>query len=171
MQTKVCGYKSKIKKKIIREKLHRLPAKMYVGNKTIAFTICIKNNRNLFESTKMFEYFEKELILSLEKNNCTAHVYLFMPDHLHLIVEGYSEDSNIKKAIELFKQKTGYWLTKNMSDYKWQKDYYDHIIRDDEDMRNQIKYILYNPVRASLVENWKDYKFKGSTIYNFEEWE
>ena len=51
------------------------------------------------------------------------------------------------------------------------KDYYDHIIRNDEDINNQIKYILYNPVRASLVENWNEYKFKGSTVYNFEEWD
>lgn len=159
-----------MKKKVIREKLHRLPDKMYVGNKAIAFTICVKDNKKLFTSDKVFNVFEKELLTALENHKCSAHVYLFMPDHLHLIVKGKTVDSNIKKSVELFKQKTGFWLSNNMLEYKWQKDYYDHIIRDDEDIRNQIKYILYNPIRASIVGNWMEYKFKGSTTYNFDEW-
>ena len=57
-----------------------------------------------------------------------------MPDHVHLIVSGNRKDSNVKKSIELFKQKTGYWLSQNLPKFKWQKDYYDHIIRNDEDI-------------------------------------
>jgi hypothetical protein len=34
-----------------------------------------------------------------------------------------------------------------------------------------LKYILNNPLRAGIVENWKEYKFKGSSIYNLDEWE
>ncbi|MDZ7623878.1 MAG: hypothetical protein U5J96_05445 [Ignavibacteriaceae bacterium] len=71
----------------------------------------------------------------------------------------------------MFKKKTGFWLYKNKPDYKWQKDYYDHILRKEEDLETLIKYILNNPVRIGLVENWKLYKFKGSTVYNLDEWE
>jgi REP-associated tyrosine transposase len=160
-----------MKKKTVREKLHRLPNEMYVGYKTVAFTICVKDNQKLFISEEVFENIEQKLITSLQHYKCSANVYLFMPDHLHLIVEGHKVDSNIKMSIELFKQKTGYWLSKNLPNFKWQKDYYDHIIRNDEDVQNQIRYILNNPVRANLVENWKEYPYKGSTIYNLDEWE
>lgn len=40
----------------------------------------------------------------------------------------------------------------------------------DDDIEKQVYYILENPVRKGLVNNWKEYPFKGSTIYNFEKW-
>jgi hypothetical protein len=68
-------------------------------------------------------------------------------------------------------QKTGYWLSKNKPLYRWQKDYYDHIIRDDDDVNAQICYILLNPVRAGIISSRKNYPHRGSTIYNNDEWE
>jgi len=155
----------------MREKLHRLSDEMYIGKKAVAFTVCIKDKQKLFVSDEIIGIFERKLIDSLQKYKCSAHVYLFMPDHLHLILEGNEDNSNVKMCIELFKQKTGYWLSKNLSKFKWQKDYYDHVIRNDEDILNQIRYILNNPVRATLVEGWKNYLYKGSTIYNLDKWE
>jgi hypothetical protein len=41
-----------------------------------------------------------------------------MPDHLHTTLKGNNSDSDIKKCIDMFKQKSGYWLRKNYSDIK-----------------------------------------------------
>ena len=35
----------------------------------------------------------------------------------------------------------------------WQKRFHDHRIRDDEDYRNHIEYILYNPVKHELADS------------------
>ena len=93
-----------------------------------------------------------------------------MPDHMHLTLVGNDSKSNMKKCLEMFKQKTGYWLGKNFPEIKWQKDYYDHILRKQENLDINIKYILNNPVRAGLVDYWNQYPFKGSTVYNLDEW-
>jgi len=159
-----------MKNRAIREKSHRLSGEMYLGCKSVAFTICIKGVDKLFVSKRIFTIFENELLDSIQHYRCSTDIYLFMPDHLHIIVKGNRKDSNIKKGIEIFKQKTGYWLSKNLLNIKWQKDYYDHIIRNEEDIQNQIKYILNNPVRTKIVKNWKEYPYKGSTIYNLEKW-
>lgn len=40
----------------------------------------------------------------------------------------------------------------------WQDESYDHFIRDDAELDRVVKYVLYNPVKASLVKeqtNWK----------------
>ena len=92
-----------------------------------------------------------------------------MPDHLHLILEGISEKSDLWKAIVMFKQQTGFWFSKNMEDVKWQKDFYDHIPRKDEDLKKLILYILNNPVRKNIVTRWQDYPFLGSIDYDLEE--
>ena len=92
-----------------------------------------------------------------------------MPDHLHLVLEGKSEKSDLWKAVGLFKQKTGFLLSKNKKDIRWQKDFYDHLHRKDEDLKKHIIYILDNSVRSGLVDNWEDYPFKGSLDFDLEE--
>lgn len=156
--------------KMIREKKHRLDADVYKGEKIISFTICIKERKKLFIEENVFSVFEKMLLQELKKFDCASYVYLFMPDHIHLIITGNNPNSEIKKCLDMYKQKTGYWLSLNYPNVKWQKDYYDHILRSNENLDIHIKYILNNPVRAGLVEYWKQYKFKGSTIYDLNEW-
>jgi len=95
---------------------------------------------------------------------------LIYADHAHILLSGNTEDSDIKKCLDKFKKQTGFWLYKNKPSFKWQKDYYDHILRKEEDLNSVIKYILNNTVRAGIVKNWKEYKFKGSTIYKLDEW-
>ncbi|HLR76980.1 MAG TPA: transposase, partial [Balneolaceae bacterium] len=41
----------------------------------------------------------------------------------------------------------------------WQEESYDHVIRDDDELGETIKYVIYNPVKAGLVEGWKDWKY------------
>jgi REP element-mobilizing transposase RayT len=61
-----------------------------------------------------------------------------------------------------YKQKTGYWLSQNMPAVRWQKDFYDHIIRSEHTIASQVKYILDNPVRKGIVSSWQEYPFHGA---------
>ena len=91
-----------------------------------------------------------------------------MPDHCHITIEGRSERADLWKCIVNFKQYSGFWLAKN--NIKWQKDFYDHILRKEEDIKKHVMYILNNPVRKGIIENWKNYPYKGSTKFDFNEW-
>ena len=71
-------------------------------------------------------------------------------------------DSDIRKVLVNYKQKTGFWMSINKPGMRWQKDFYDHIIREDENIGVHVRYILDNPVRKGLVSSWQDYPFKGS---------
>lgn len=150
----------------IQEHKHRLHNDLCKGNTICAFTCCVTKKGHLFISQNIFIEFEKILLEALVKHESTAHIYLFMPDHVHLLLEGRTKDSDLLKALKLFKQKTGYFLSQNNSTFKWQKDFYDHILRHDEDLIKQVTYILNNPVRAGLVEDWSDYPYKGSMLYD-----
>jgi len=137
----------------IREKHHRLPDEAYAGFAAVAFTANVKQRNVLFVDDTIFKIFEDILLGELKSFCCSAYVYLFMPDHLHTIIAGEKEDANLKARVEMFKQRRGFWLYQNKKSYRWQKDYYDHVIRKDEDMNAQIRYILLNPVRAGLVKS------------------
>ena len=53
-------------------------------------------------------------------------------------------------------------MSANQSGIKWQKDFYDHVIRTKKDIAVQVRYILDNPVRKGLVSSRQEYSFKGS---------
>jgi REP element-mobilizing transposase RayT len=39
----------------------------------------------------------------------------------------------------------------------WQRDFHDHIIRRKESLIQKAEYIVNNPVREGIVEEWEDY--------------
>ena len=41
----------------------------------------------------------------------------------------------------------------------WQAESYDHFVRDREELQRIISYILYNPVKAKLCNEIKDWKW------------
>lgn len=164
-------------KSIVIEKKHRLDPKLYTGLVCATFTLCIKNNTYIFTEENIVNIFVRFLNKTIEKYKIKNWVYVFMPNHLHIILEGQTENSDLLKCISLFKQLTGYWLSRTQAkacgyqnqNVEWQKDFYDHIHRKDDDLIKHIKYILDNPVRRRLVENWLDYPFKGSLNYKLED--
>jgi REP element-mobilizing transposase RayT len=77
-------------------------------------------------------------------------------------LSGQNESSDEWAAVTLFKQQTGFWLGNNRPEIRWQKDFFDHILRSDEDLGAQVRYIAGNPVRKGLVKGWREYPFTGS---------
>ena len=92
--------------------------------------------------------------------------YCFMPDHLHLLIEGQTDQSNMRKFVSLFKQKTGFWFSQHRNDRLWQENYYEHVLRTDEETVPIARYIFENPVRRGFVIDYTQYPHSGS--FEFE---
>ena len=95
---------------MIREKPHRLGPEAYVGEVLVAFTACVEERRSLFVQDTVVLPFIEMLTETLERFVCSAPVYCFMPDHLHVIVQGRSASSDTRAVMSAFKQKSGFWL-------------------------------------------------------------
>ena len=83
-----------------------------------------------------------------------------MPDHIHWLLQ-LNSNPDLSSLIRKFKNITTYRLNKqNGTEGKvWQSNYYDHKVRDGEDIINQARYIVANPLRAGLVGNIKKYPY------------
>ena len=77
---------------------------------------------------------------------------------------GY-EKYDLHEFKQRFVQK--YTQDHNISKFKWQKSYRDHIIRDESDLRNHQRYIWYNPVKHGLCVRPEDYKWVYIEAMNF----
>ena len=146
----------------IKEKNHRLTAEYYQGETSVAYTLCVKDSKELFIQPEIVAVFTYYLRDSIANADCIIPAYCFMPDHQHVIVTGISGYADTRKMVARYKQKTGYWMSKNLPHMAWQKDFYDHIIRKNEDVSRHVKYVLDNPVRKGLAKSWRDYPYKGS---------
>ena len=43
----------------------------------------------------------------------------------------------------------------------WQRRYWEHVIRDGEDLKRHVEYIHYNPVKHGWVRAPKDWKYSS----------
>ena len=114
-------------------------------------------------------------IIEILKNTCEQEgflvwAYCFMPDHVHILIEGKNSYSDMKKLVTLFKQKTAYWLKGIYGVRLWEANYYEHVLRNDEVTRVVARYIIQNPVRKGIVDDYSNYPYSGSfeleDIYN-----
>ncbi len=153
----------------IKEKKHRLPSRSYQGQVAVAFTVRIEGSDDAFTDADLVERFKKYLETSAKRYHCLIPIFCFMPDHLHVIFEGKTDNADAREAMIRFKRLTGRWLSESRKAFRWQKDFYDHILRPNEDVRNQVRYIANNPVRKKLVDDWTKYPHTGSFGYDLHD--
>jgi len=92
--------------------------------------------------------------------------YCFMPDHLHLALEGCHPTSDLRRFVKLAKQRSTFVLQTQFHLAKvWQVGYFDRVLRYDEAMDVLVRYILDNSVRARLVAKAEDYPFSGALFW------
>jgi len=93
------------------------------------------------------------------------YIYCLMPDHLHLLV-GIGESGKTLGALcGAFKSLSTRLYWQWYEGRLWQRQFYDHIIRNEEDFRETLEYIRLNPVRKGLVETWSDWPYTARLDY------
>jgi REP element-mobilizing transposase RayT len=88
-----------------------------------------------------------------------------MPDHLHLIVTGEDNSSDLPGMVQAFKSLAAGAVRKIGMFDLWQKGYYDHVLRTGESMDSAARYVFMNPVRAGLVGRAEEWEFSGSFVF------
>jgi putative transposase len=152
----------------VRAKPHRLPEAMYHGKRTVAFTACIEERQRPFEDPELVAEFLAILQEATVHWKCLVPIYCFMPDHVHMLIQGTESASRPKKAMERFKYESGCRFKRSYPHYEWQGDFYDRILRASE-WKKQAFYVLQNPMRAGLVEDPYSYPHTGSIGYDLVE--
>jgi putative transposase len=140
----------------------RLPTGRYRGRAMYFVTLCFDNRRRFGANPRLASW----LIASLRKHATASrffiHAYCVMPNHMHLLAVGASEESNLIKFVESFKQETAFEFTRRTHRRLWQFKYYDRILRASDAADRVAWYIWLNPVRSGLCPTPTDYPFLGS---------
>ncbi len=76
-----------------------------------------------------------------------VHLLLLMPDHLHALIS-FPGDRAMKTVISNWKE-----IIAKKAGVSWQRDFFDHRIRDDRSYVEKADYIRMNPVRKNLISD------------------
>jgi putative transposase len=147
----------------LHRKQMRLAASSYLGVNLYSLTVCTASREPFFREAANVSSCASSLIDAAMKENFTLLVYVFMPDHLHLLVEG-TEKASLPAFVKRFKQSSGFEFKAASGALLWQKGYYDHVLRRQEAIEDVARYVLENPVRAGLVQDWNEYPFIGGVF-------
>ncbi len=100
------------------------------------------------------------------------HAYCLMSNHVHLLIDQQDipdppprQDGKhytaLSRAMRQLKSKSGYacmQLLGLQGDF-WQHESYDHVVRNEKEYEQILAYILNNPVKAGLVEDWQQWPY------------
>jgi len=93
----------------------------------------------------------RELMALQAEGRAETLCYAVMPDHLHWLL--VLREGTLSEVVKLLKGRSAHAIGQAI----WQANYFDHAVRQDEDLRTMARYIVANPLRAKLVERIGDY--------------
>ena len=152
-----------------RNRIARAPGFSYVGQHRYFVTCCTFGRLPFFRDELIVAATYLQLRRTVDGLRFVLLAYVFMPDHLHLLLEGYDEASDLCRCVKHFKQMSGHQFARQRRRTLWQPRYFDHVLRDGESTVKMARYIFENPVRKGLVRSPSDYPYLGSDVGRVEE--
>jgi putative transposase len=132
---------------------------------TYLVTTVVNKRKPLFNDYRLGRIVVNALRYHSEKGDAESLAFVIMPDHLHWLfaltgtvslsdlissVKGYSS-----RQIASFRGRNNAPIDPH--EPVWQRGFYDHAVRDEEDIRSAARYLVMNPIRAEIVSNIWDY--------------
>ena len=136
----------------------------YAKNGLYFVTICVQNREHLLGKIVDGQYsvYDSEKMISLVWNDLGEHIngvityeFVIMPNHVHGIIALENSSLNLSEIIRRFKTFTTRQYIKNVGHLQWQpfckrlwqRNYYEHIIRNEQSLEKLRTYIENNPLK------------------------
>jgi putative transposase len=133
----------------------------YAPGEVYFITTVTEGRQPLFADTASRDLLRETLRRVREMDPFEMHAYVFLPDHVHLLIRvpGTTDVSRIMHSLKRnftrnWKRASGVTTPVKL----WQRGFWDHVIRDDRDYEVHLDYIHFNPVKHSYVGKPEDYR-------------
>jgi putative transposase len=135
-----------------RKKLpHTIPQWVSDGSWFFVTIKCVPQGKNQLCRADIGAGVLAALAHNHEKLVWHCRLALLMPDHLHAII-AFPPEPGLKTTVKNWKK-----FVAGELGVKWQRDFFDHRLRNDQELQEKTSYILMNPVRKGLCERAEDW--------------
>ena len=136
----------------------------YRSGAAFAVTIATYHRRHFIMRRDVADLCVESLRESAKRYEARVFAYCFMPDHCHIL--GSVPDRSLIDLVRHFKQLSSFQSKTLLGGFPlWQSRFFDRALRAEDEQARVGLYILWNPVRAGLVETITDYPYSGSLIW------
>lgn len=125
-------------------------------------TLCARHHGSPFADGRLAVQIVESINWLRMSHRWSVFCYCVMPDHVHLVVSPTEAGEPLHSVISSFKK----WTTRKawecgLRGKLWQRGWYDHVARAEEDLLAMCQYVLDNPVRCGLVESVDEWPYCG----------
>jgi len=138
---------------------------------TFFFTVVTFRRRKLLITEESRGILEKTINKVQSQYPFISEAFVLLPDHLHTIWTLPAGDTDFSKrwglikanfskgtkALFHMKQLVNPSRKQRQETTIWQRRFWEHLIRDDDDFQKHFDYLHYNPVKHGLVQRVKDW--------------
>jgi REP element-mobilizing transposase RayT len=96
-------------------------------------------------------------------------VWCVVADHVHAVVTP-QRGGSVVNWVGRFKGRVAADARRDGLRKLWHRSSHDHVLRDDEAIADVVNYVLANPVRRGLVDNWREWPHCGSLTWDLSDW-
>jgi REP element-mobilizing transposase RayT len=134
----------------------------YTSRRIYFVTIVAAERRRIFNDKRVAQATLDCLHELRHKMRFNLYVYCLMPDHFHGLIGIGAANKSLGAICGAFKSLStrGFWQW--YEGKLWQRQFFDHIIRNEEEFFETRDYIRLNPVRKNLVESWEQWPYTAS---------
>ena len=130
------------------------------ANHSYVLTFCVHNRRPIFIEANAATQIMHAMHRSTRLGYCDSLAWVVMPNHVHWLLT-LADRSRLSSLMAATKGKAsrGLQADAGLRLPIWQPGYHEHHIRGDEDLRQQARYLIANPLRAGLVSRVAEYPY------------
>ena len=143
------------------------------------FTVVTRERTPVFLTEKHVEALRAAFRKVMAVRPFQVDAIVVLSDHLHCIWRLPPNDSDYSGRWREIKKAASRAIDTNTNESKerlvWQRRFWEHAIRDDQDWRNHVDYIHYNPVKHGMASRpgdwpWSSFKKAVSLGWHTPDW-
>jgi putative transposase len=140
----------------------RLPAKYYTGRGWYFVTGCTLYREPVLNNPTVARFLVHAIRTAAALEDFHLHAWCVMPDHVHVLVEGATNESVLSRFVGRWKRASALEFKRQYRRDLWQRLFYDHVLRPMELSHSFAWYIWLNPVRKEMCKEPGEYPWSGS---------
>ncbi|MFK5949276.1 MAG: transposase [Methylococcales bacterium] len=151
----------------------------YVAGGTYFFTVVTEKRRPILHTDLARKYLREAFLHCKQEYPFKMNAIVMLPDHIHAIWTLPNDDFDYSKCWGIIKKYfTQSWLRQGGSETRvskskqryrrrgvWQRRFWEHTLRDQEDYNHHFDYLHYNPIKHGVVKHLLDYPYSSFHRY------
>lgn len=155
--------------------------RIYFTDAIYFVTIVIQDRFPFFREDVFCDSFIKDLKFCKKLKQFKLYGFVILFDHIHLLIQP-SDKYDISQILHNLKRTSSLHINKIItspegediyprlqsggSKFQWQKSFYDHYVRNDNDFNYHLEYIWRNPEKHSIINNFENYTYSSYNNYD-----